>query len=121
MNDFQSIVNQLTTMKMNLDEELQALMLLSSLPDSWETLVVSLSNFTHDGKMNMEQVTNNMFNEETRRQAAGVDNAQALVTRIGAEAKIEVSRVVINLKGDQSQEGGPLKEENVIIVAKRVI
>jgi transposase InsO family protein len=87
LNDFQSIVNQLTTMKMNLDEELQALMLLSSLPDSWETLVVSLSNSTPDGKMTMEQVTNSMFNEETRRQAVGADNAQAFVTENRGRSK----------------------------------
>lgn len=43
LNEMQSIVNQLSSMKMALDDELQALLLLSSLPESWETLVVSLS------------------------------------------------------------------------------
>ncbi|KAF7143342.1 hypothetical protein RHSIM_Rhsim05G0201800 [Rhododendron simsii] len=36
MSDFQGLINQLSTMKLVLDEELQALLLLSSLPDSWE-------------------------------------------------------------------------------------
>ncbi|BBG92632.1 hypothetical protein Prudu_000423 [Prunus dulcis] len=44
LSDFQGLINLLTNMKMVLDDELQALVLLSSLPDSWDTLVVSLSN-----------------------------------------------------------------------------
>ena len=43
-------------MKMVMDDELQALSLLNSLPDSWETLVVSLSNFAQDGVLTMSQV-----------------------------------------------------------------
>ena len=43
LNDFQNISNQLTSMNINLEDELQALFLLNSFPESWETLVVSLS------------------------------------------------------------------------------
>ena len=39
LNDMKSIVNQLAS-KIVFDDELQTLMLLSSLPESWETLVV---------------------------------------------------------------------------------
>lgn len=67
LNEMQSIINQLATMKMVLDDELQALLLLSSLPDSWETLVVSLSNSATDGKLTMSQVTSSLLNEELRR------------------------------------------------------
>ena len=49
LSDFQDIINKLTTMKVVLDDELQALFLLSSLPDSWETLVVTISNSAPDG------------------------------------------------------------------------
>ena len=44
LNDFQWLINQLSTMIMSLDDELRALLLLSSLSESWNTLVVSLSN-----------------------------------------------------------------------------
>ncbi|BBH02116.1 hypothetical protein Prudu_012586 [Prunus dulcis] len=49
LSDFQGLINLLTNMKMVLDDELQALVLLSSLPDSWDTLVVSLSNSAPQG------------------------------------------------------------------------
>ncbi|KAA8537952.1 hypothetical protein F0562_027468 [Nyssa sinensis] len=87
LNEFQSVVNQLATMKMVIKDELQALLLLSSLPDSWETLVVIVRNSTPDGKLSMGQVSCSLFNEETRRKLAGTDNAQALVSENGERSK----------------------------------
>ncbi|KAA8515916.1 hypothetical protein F0562_019095 [Nyssa sinensis] len=87
LNEFQSVVNQLATMKMVIEDELQALLLLSSLPDSWETLVVTMSNFAPDGKLSMGQVSSSLFNEETRRKLAGTDNAQALVSENRGRSK----------------------------------
>ena len=72
MSDFQGLINQLTTMKMVLDDELQALLLLSSLPDSWETLVVTISNSAPDGKVTIDMVKDSMFNEEARRKEHGL-------------------------------------------------
>ncbi|VFQ80312.1 unnamed protein product [Cuscuta campestris] len=71
MNEFQGVVNQLAGMKMKLEDELQALLLLSSLPDSWDTLVVSLSNSAPEGKMTMEMVKASLLNEEARRKESG--------------------------------------------------
>ncbi|VFR02614.1 unnamed protein product [Cuscuta campestris] len=71
MNEFQGVVNQLVGMKMKLEDELQALLLLSSLPDSWDTLVVSLSNSAPNGKMTMEMVKASLLNEEARRKESG--------------------------------------------------
>lgn len=59
--------NQLSAMKINLDGEVQALLLLSSLPDSWNTLVVLLSNSAPDGKLTPKMVKNSLQNEEARR------------------------------------------------------
>ena len=44
LNDMKSIVNQLASMKIVFDDELQALIVLSSLLESWKTLVVTVSN-----------------------------------------------------------------------------
>ena len=64
-------------MKINLDDEVQALLLLSSLPDSWNTLVVSLSNSALDGKLTPEMVKNSMLNEEARRKEKGSHQASS--------------------------------------------
>ena len=51
---------------MNIDDELQTLILLSSLPESWDTLVVTLSNSAPNGKLIMDNVTNSLLNEESK-------------------------------------------------------
>ncbi|KAK8921663.1 hypothetical protein KSP39_PZI019972 [Platanthera zijinensis] len=71
LNLAQSIINQLESMKITLEDELQALMVLSSLPESWETLVVSLSNSAPDGVVTMEMVSGCLLNEELRRKDSG--------------------------------------------------
>lgn len=71
LSEFQDLVNQLTTMKIVLDDEMQALLLFSSLPDNWETLVVSLSNSAPNSVLELTLVKDSMFNEEIRRKDLG--------------------------------------------------
>ena len=69
-------------MKLELDDEVQTLLLLSSLPDSWETLVVSLSNSAPNGVINVYMVKD-MFNEEARRKELGISsNTKAIITEM---------------------------------------
>ena len=44
LGNIQELLNELSTMKLELDDEVHVLLLLSSLLDSWETLMVSLNN-----------------------------------------------------------------------------
>lgn len=81
MSEFQGIVDQLNSMKMTVDDELQALLMLSSLPKSWDTLVVSVSNSAPDGKLTMDMVKDRMLNEESRRKDEGyTPESEALIT-----------------------------------------
>ena len=80
LSNFQGLLNELSTMKLVLDDEVYALILLSSLPDSWETLVVSLSNSAPNGVIIVNRVKDNIFNEETRRKELAISyNTEALV------------------------------------------
>ncbi|GFY93764.1 hypothetical protein Acr_09g0002100 [Actinidia rufa] len=53
------------------DDEMQALLLLSSFPESWETLVASLSNSAPNGKLTTSMVMDALFNEEAQRREMG--------------------------------------------------
>ena len=64
---FQGIVNKLVAMKMNIDDEMQTSLLLSFLSNSWETLVVAVSNSTPNEILTMESVKDNLLNEGARR------------------------------------------------------
>ena len=81
LRNFQGLLNELSTMKLELDDEVHTLLLLSSLLDNWETLVVFLSNSAPNGVINVNMVKDNMFNEEVRRKELGISsNIEALVT-----------------------------------------
>ena len=79
ISSFQRIVNKLVAMKMNIDDEMQASLLLSSFPDSCETLVVTVSNSTPIEILTMKSVKDNFLNEETRRKEKGESSSRVLV------------------------------------------
>jgi gag-polypeptide of LTR copia-type len=81
LSRFQDCVNYLSTMKIVLDEELKALILLSSLPDSWKILVVSLSNSVPNGVVTLTMVNDSMLNEEMSRKELGITSeSSTLIT-----------------------------------------
>lgn len=68
-------------MKMVLEDELKALLLLSSLPENWDTLVVSLSNSEPQGVLTLDIVKYIMFNEEPRQKEQRMSKkSEAIVT-----------------------------------------
>ncbi|CAA7026607.1 unnamed protein product [Microthlaspi erraticum] len=71
LNNFKGVVNQLSKVDMKIEDEMQALLLLSSLPESWDTLVVTLSNSAPEEKLTMDTVSDSLLNEETRRKERG--------------------------------------------------
>ncbi|KAK8610303.1 hypothetical protein V6N13_081465 [Hibiscus sabdariffa] len=67
LNNFKGLANQLSKIEMKIDDELQALFLLSSLLESRDTLVVTLSNSAPDGKLTTNTVSDSLMYEEARR------------------------------------------------------
>ena len=82
-NAFQGLMNQTIALEVPLADEVFALFLLGSLPDSWETLVVTLGNAGPEGKpVSLEQVKLSLLNEEARRKDQDSNTDQkALITR----------------------------------------
>ncbi|GJX96284.1 putative RNA-directed DNA polymerase [Tanacetum coccineum] len=69
LNAFQGIINQLGGMGIKFEDEIQGLCLLGTLPDTWETFRISLSNSAPDGVITMELAKGSILNEETRRKS----------------------------------------------------
>ena len=55
------------------DDEIRALVLLSILPESWNGLVVAVSNSSGSGKIKLEDVVASIIGEESRRRTTGED------------------------------------------------
>lgn len=67
LSNFQLLVNELIGSKVNLDDELQASLLLTSLPYSYDSFVTLLSNSAPSGKLTMEIVKGSLLVEEATR------------------------------------------------------
>ena len=69
LNKMEGIQDQLSRMGVKLDDEVFALLVLASLPQSWETLKISITNTAPNGIVNMELVKSSILNEEMRRRS----------------------------------------------------
>jgi LTR polyprotein gag-polypeptide-like protein len=69
LSDFHGITQQLSAMEIKFDDEVQGLLLLSTLPDSWDTFRMTLCN--------LDFVKVGILNEEMRKKSHGVSSSQA--------------------------------------------
>ncbi|MCO5608620.1 hypothetical protein L7F22_062833 [Adiantum nelumboides] len=82
---FTGILSQLQDSGLpSFDDKLKAIFLLMTLPDSWETLVVSLSN---NPNLTFDGVRGSILNEEIRRKASGEGGSSANMVRDRTEKK----------------------------------
>ena len=56
LNEFNTITNQLSTMGIEFDNEVRALILLASLPNSWEAMRMEMSNFARKSKFKYDNI-----------------------------------------------------------------
>ena len=71
INTFMDYVNQLGTTKFPLDDAKQAILLICTLPDSWENLVVTLNTSCQEQNVSIQVVKTSILNEESRRKVKG--------------------------------------------------
>ena len=67
------------SVKIVFDDEVKALLLLSSLPNSWNGLVVSVSNSSESLVLKFDDVAGFILREEARRISLGEDSSFGLV------------------------------------------
>jgi transposase InsO family protein len=82
ISTFMGLVNQLASAKFPLEDAMQATLLLCTLPDSWENLIVTLSNSCKEDNLSLKVVKTSILNEETRRKDKGaLSQSEANVTQ----------------------------------------
>ncbi|KAK0604498.1 hypothetical protein LWI29_016259 [Acer saccharum] len=90
-------------MDIKLGDRVHALILLGSLPESCETIVVALSHSAPGGNLKLKMVKDGVLNEENRRKEQGfVTQSQALVTKNRGRSK---SRTPRNRDNDDRSRG----------------
>ena len=71
LNEFNTITNQLSFVEIDFDDEIRALIVLSSLPNSWEAMRMTVSNSTRKEKLKYNDIRDLIMAEEIRRRDAG--------------------------------------------------
>jgi len=64
LNNFNTITNQLSSIEIEFDDEIRALILLASLPSSWEGMRIAMSNSTGKSKLKYDDIRDLILAEE---------------------------------------------------------
>uniref|UniRef100_A0A2N9GLT2 Retrovirus-related Pol polyprotein from transposon TNT 1-94 n=1 Tax=Fagus sylvatica TaxID=28930 RepID=A0A2N9GLT2_FAGSY len=71
LNEFNRITNQLSSVEIEFDDEICALIVLASLPNSWEAMRMVVSNSAGKGKLKYNDIRDLILGEEVRKRDVG--------------------------------------------------
>ena len=74
LNEYQSLSSQISVQGMTIEDELRAMLLMSSLPSSWETYVTTVCNASTTA-VKYPEVTSTILNEAARRKSFAKNSA----------------------------------------------
>jgi hypothetical protein len=78
-NEFNTVTNQLSSVKVDFDDEVRALLILCSLPESWNGLVMAVSNsVSGSNTLKFDDVVGVILSEEMRQKSTGETSGNAL-------------------------------------------
>ena len=102
LNEFNTITNQLSFVEIDFDDEIRALIVLASLPNSWEAMRMAVSNSTGKEKLKYNNIRDLILVEEIRRIDAGE------TSRSGSALNLETR----GRGNDRNSNRGRLKSKN---------
>ncbi|KAD5961972.1 hypothetical protein E3N88_13445 [Mikania micrantha] len=79
-NEFNSVISRLASVDINFEDEIQALLLLSSLPDSWSGTVTAVSSSSGTTKLTFDGIRDIILSEDIRRRSSGESSSTLLNT-----------------------------------------
>ncbi|GKA58056.1 putative RNA-directed DNA polymerase [Tanacetum coccineum] len=71
VNEFNAILSRLMSVDIKFNDEIQALLLLSSLPESWSGTVRAVSGSTRSTKLKLDNIRDLILGEDIRRKTSG--------------------------------------------------
>lgn len=95
LNDNNTITIRLTSIGINFDDEARALLILSSLPKSWDSLVMALNNSSESGTLKFNDVVSVILSEEIHKKSLEELSGSAL----NVKNKRRARRWKIQIKG----------------------
>ena len=88
LNEFNTITNQLSSVEIDFDDEIRDLIVLASLPNSWEAMRMTVSNSTGKEKLKYNDIRDLILAEEIRRRDAGETLGSGSALNLEIRAKV---------------------------------
>ena len=79
LNELNTVTTQLSSVEIEFDEEVRALILLSSLPESWNATVTAVSSSSGSNKLKFDDVRDLVLSEEIRRREVGESSTSSVL------------------------------------------
>ncbi|BBG97541.1 disease resistance family protein / LRR family protein [Prunus dulcis] len=79
LNELNTVTTQLSSVGIEFDEEVRALILLSSLPESWNATVTAVSSSSGSNKLTFDDVRDLVLSEEIRRRESGESSTSSVL------------------------------------------
>ncbi|KAE8708902.1 Detected protein of unknown function [Hibiscus syriacus] len=107
LNELNTITTQLSSVEIEFDDEVRALILLSSLPDSWNATVTAVNSLSGNSKLKFDDVRDLVLSEEIRRRESGeASTSSALHTESRGRTSERIQIVADrNPEGEKSRTG----------------
>jgi hypothetical protein len=87
LNEFNTITNQLSSVEIDFQDEIQALIVLVSLPNRWEAVRMAMSNSTGKSKPSYEDVRDLVLSGEIRKKDAGETSGSSAALNLEAKGR----------------------------------
>ena len=87
INEFNMIVSQLNSVDINFEDEIKVLILMSSLPESWGTVVAAISSSRGSEKLKFDEIHDVVLSESIRKREVGHSSGSALSIDRGGEVR----------------------------------
>ena len=86
LNEFKTLTSQLESVEINFDDKIRALVLLSSLPETRDSLVMVVSSSCGTGTLKFDDVMGALLSEEARGKSSGsAETSGSALSVIGEE------------------------------------
>ncbi|RVW60263.1 Retrovirus-related Pol polyprotein from transposon TNT 1-94 [Vitis vinifera] len=95
LNEFNTITNQLSSVEIDFDDEIRALIVLASLPNSWEAMRMAVSNSTGKEKLKYNDIRDLILAEEIRRRDAGETSGSGSALNLETRGREEVQDALL--------------------------
>ncbi|GKF15315.1 hypothetical protein Tco_0056777, partial [Tanacetum coccineum] len=113
VNEFNSILSRLMLVDIKFDDEVQALLLLSSLPESWSGTVTVVSGSTGSTKLKFDNIRDLILGEDIRRKTSGEYSNSLLSAEDKGRGRKQDRGQKHNRSRSKSKKRGQDKEVNM--------